>query len=208
MHSTIRIVIIAPAPALRAGLRALVDAAGLEVIDEAAAPSQALLDTAQVDVVLLGEAGLLSELRYMLSNDAQLAVLLLSDDQQAAFELRSMALRGWGLLPNESEPDELQNAIRAIAHNLVVIAKPYANQLIGSRPIPTMLESTPETLTTRELEVLGLLSQGLANKQIAKRLLISDHTVKFHISAIFAKLGASSRTDAVSRAARQGLITL
>ena len=106
MYAPIRIVIIAPTPALRAGLRALLDAPDLEVVDEAAAPSQALLDTAQVDVVLLGEAGLLSELRYMLSDDAQLAILLLSDDQQPAFELHNMALRGWSLLPNESEPDE------------------------------------------------------------------------------------------------------
>ena len=57
-------------------------------------------------------------------------------------------------------------------------------------------------------EVLGLLSEGLPNKQIALRLHISEHTVKFHIASIFAKLGAASRTEAVSIGARQGLITL
>ncbi|HEY6285481.1 MAG TPA: response regulator transcription factor, partial [Ktedonobacteraceae bacterium] len=65
-----------------------------------------------------------------------------------------------------------------------------------------------EALTGREREVLELLSQGLPNKLIARRLQISEHTVKFHVSSIYAKLGASSRTDAVSRGVRRGLITL
>ncbi|MGZ3628675.1 MAG: response regulator transcription factor [Ktedonobacteraceae bacterium] len=65
-----------------------------------------------------------------------------------------------------------------------------------------------ESLTAREREVLELLSRGLPNKLIARRLQISEHTVKFHVSSIYAKLGASSRTDAVSRGVRRGLITL
>ena len=65
-----------------------------------------------------------------------------------------------------------------------------------------------EALTARESEVLELLSRGLPNKLIARRLQISEHTVKFHVSSIYAKLGASSRTDAVSRGVRRGLITL
>ena len=65
-----------------------------------------------------------------------------------------------------------------------------------------------EALTVREREVLELLSRGLPNKLIARRLQISEHTVKFHVSSIYAKLGASSRTDAVSRGVRKGLITL
>ncbi|HMD35265.1 MAG TPA: response regulator transcription factor [Vicinamibacterales bacterium] len=65
-----------------------------------------------------------------------------------------------------------------------------------------------ETLTPREVEVLDLLAQGLPNKAIAARLGISDQTVKFHVSSISGKLGASNRTDAVRRAVRRGLITL
>jgi DNA-binding NarL/FixJ family response regulator len=65
-----------------------------------------------------------------------------------------------------------------------------------------------EALTAREREVLELLSRGLPNKLIARRLQISEHTVKFHVSSIYAKLGASSRTDAVSRGVRRGFITL
>ncbi len=65
-----------------------------------------------------------------------------------------------------------------------------------------------EALTPREVEVLGLLAEGLPNKAIAARLDISDQTVKFHVSSICGKLGAANRTDAVRRAVRRGLITL
>ena len=65
-----------------------------------------------------------------------------------------------------------------------------------------------EPLTAREVDVLDLLAEGLPNKVIAARLSISEHTVKFHVSAICGKLGAENRTDAVRRAVRRGLVTL
>jgi two-component system nitrate/nitrite response regulator NarL len=68
--------------------------------------------------------------------------------------------------------------------------------------------TTPEALTPREVQVLELLAEGLPNKAIAARLGVSDQTVKFHVAAISAKLGAANRTDAVRRAVRRGLITL
>jgi DNA-binding CsgD family transcriptional regulator len=69
-------------------------------------------------------------------------------------------------------------------------------------------EQLIEPLTEREAEVLQLLAQGLANKQIAITLGISEHTVKFHVSGIYAKLGATNRTEAVRLGVRQGLIVL
>lgn len=69
-------------------------------------------------------------------------------------------------------------------------------------------DAAVEPLTPRELEVLDLMAEGLPNKAIARRLSISDQTVKFHVSAVCGKLGASNRTDAVRRALRRGLITL
>ena len=66
----------------------------------------------------------------------------------------------------------------------------------------------PEPLTPRELDVLALLAEGLPNKSIARRLDISDQTVKFHVAAIYGKLGAVNRTDAVRRAVRRGLVVL
>ena len=69
-------------------------------------------------------------------------------------------------------------------------------------------EPLVESLTTREIEVLELVAEGLSNKAIAARLTISDQTVKFHIASVLGKLGASNRTDAVRRAVRGGLLTL
>lgn len=66
----------------------------------------------------------------------------------------------------------------------------------------------PESLTRRELDVLGLLAEGLPNKAIAARLGVSDQTIKFHVAALSGKLGAANRTDAVRRAVRRGLISL
>jgi DNA-binding NarL/FixJ family response regulator len=83
---------------------------------------------------------------------------------------------------------------------------PYISRVFEMDNIDVVLPD--ETLTAREREVLELLSRGLPNKLIARRLQISEHTVKFHVSSIYAKLGASSRTDAVSRGVRRGFITL
>jgi DNA-binding NarL/FixJ family response regulator len=76
--------------------------------------------------------------------------------------------------------------------------------LLAPRDVPP----SPETLTSREREVLALLAEGLPNKAIAARLGLSDQTVKSHVAAIAGKLGAANRTDAVRRAVRQGLVTL
>ncbi len=85
----------------------------------------------------------------------------------------------------------------SFAGDLLLSAQPEAS---GDRPV--------EDLTPRELEVLQLLAEGLANKAIAQRLGVSDHTIKFHVNAILGKLGAQSRTEAVVRATRLGLIVL
>jgi DNA-binding NarL/FixJ family response regulator len=75
-------------------------------------------------------------------------------------------------------------------------------------PAEPASDGMEETLTARELEVLELLAEGLSNRSAAERLGISEHTVKFHVSAIYGKLGASSRAQAIRRAARRGLITI
>jgi two-component system, NarL family, nitrate/nitrite response regulator NarL len=69
-------------------------------------------------------------------------------------------------------------------------------------------EEIPEALTAREVQVLELLAEGLPNKAVARRLGISDQTVKFHVASLSSKLGAANRTDAVRRAVRRGLIAL
>jgi DNA-binding NarL/FixJ family response regulator len=109
--------------------------------------------------------------------------------------------RVWGILPIDSSVEELTAAIYALSQGLIVGAP---RLLFG--PESEAVERGP--LTERELEVLGLLSRGLANKQIAMELGISEHTVKFHVSSIYAKLNVTNRTEAVRAGLRGGWIAL
>ena len=205
----IRVLIAAPTPALRAGLRALVATTELRIAGVAATLATLDLDIADVDVVLLADAALLEDAARIIPDDARMALLLLADDGRAATLLRALPLAGWGILPLDSSPSELQAALVAVANGLVTLPLALAEQLLGQRgpvAVPSLERADP--LTAREREVLQLVSQGLSNKLIARELQVSEHTVKFHVSSIFAKLGAASRTEAISRGARQGLITL
>jgi DNA-binding NarL/FixJ family response regulator len=106
------------------------------------------------------------------------------------------------ILPRSASADALRAALLAALAGLVVRDPSFEHEASQPRD---RLESG-ESLTPRELEVLQLLAEGLANKTIARRLGIRETTVKFHVNSILAKLGAQSRTEAVARAARQGLI--
>lgn len=99
-------------------------------------------------------------------------------------------------------------AILAAEAGLMVLHPSSANMLARSSPVQSDSAEFVEALTSREQEVLRLVSEGLGNKEIGGRLNISEHTVKFHISSILGKLGASSRAEAVSQGIRRGLITI
>ncbi len=109
----------------------------------------------------------------------------------------------WGVLPLDSSAGELQAAVRALASGLLVAAPSLASAAEGSVP-----DGDSGPLTERETEVLALLSRGMANKQIAVALGISEHTVKFHVSSIYTKLNATNRTQAVREGLRHGWIAL
>jgi DNA-binding NarL/FixJ family response regulator len=118
----------------------------------------------------------------------------------------------FGALPREATPEEIVAALTAVASGLVALDRRVASEVLTSERAPTPVTETlpaaDETLTARELEVLQLLAQGLPNKLIANRLRISEHTAKFHVSSIMTKLNAASRTEAVTLAARRGLLIL
>jgi len=130
--------------------------------------------------------------------------VLLSDDARLAGLLRDLPLRGWAISHPDASGEELRAAAQAAAQGMVALPR----SMVGQLGVPRQADPQGDPLTGRELEVLALLSQGLPNKQIAGRLQISEHTVKFHVSSIFTKLNAASRTEAVSIGARQGLIVL
>jgi NarL family two-component system response regulator YdfI len=207
----IRVVILAPTLAVRAGLRTLLTAdEHIEVVAEASDLSELERLPPETDIlVALAEAAARPDLeRVTRQADPAPAVLLLSDEFLAAQDLAGLPLRAWGLLPLDATEEELLASIHALYQGLMVGTPAFLQPLIG-RAIPTAAEDfLVEELTEREMEVLDLLAEGLANKQIALELSISEHTVKFHVSSIYTKLGATNRTEAVRIGARLGLIAL
>ena len=136
------------------------------------------------------------------------AIVVMVDDWQppAIAAILNAGVRG--ILPSDAAATEIVGAIAAAASGLTVIHPDLSQALLSNLPPPRILPAPTESLTNREVEVLSMLAEGLGNKAIARRLTISEHTVKFHIGSIFSKLHASSRTEAVILGARQGLILL
>lgn len=118
---------------------------------------------------------------------------------------RLLRARVAGVVPIDISAARLQSALRAIHAGLQVIDPAVTREDSESRAVAT---SSPEELTEREQEVLAMLAEGLSNKEISSRLAISTHTVKFHISSILGKLGATSRTEAVSIGIRSGRVAI
>jgi DNA-binding NarL/FixJ family response regulator len=179
----------------------------VRVVGEAASPTAPGPSTlSEADVVLLADEELLEEMAIALSEDGMQALVLISDDDHAIPRLRALSLRGWGVVPPDAPPEELAAATTAVAQGLIVLPKPLTERLL-QEPAASV-EELAEPLTAREREVLELLGRGLSNRLIARELHISEHTVKFHISSLYAKLKVNNRTEAVSQGARHGLISL
>jgi DNA-binding NarL/FixJ family response regulator len=205
-----RAFVVAPTPVTRAGLRSMLDdveGTGVRVMGEAASPTAPDPSAfSQADVVILAEEELLEEVAVAVAEDGTQALVLISDDDHAISRLRAMPLRGWGIVPPDAPPEELAAATTAVAHSLIVLSKPLTERVLQEPA--TSVEELSEPLTSREREVLELLGRGFSNRLIARELHISEHTVKFHISSLYAKLGVGNRAEAVSQGARHGLISL
>lgn len=111
-----------------------------------------------------------------------------------------------GCVPANPVSAELSAAIVAVAENLIVLTNNQAKRLFSHVRKTQDEDARGEALTPRELEVLRMLADGLGNKKIANGLGISDHTAKFHVAQILAKLGAVSRAEAVAIGMRRGLV--
>jgi len=205
------VVILAQTLAVRAGLRALLTTdERLEVAAEAATLAELGMLPPETDIlVALAEAAPRLDLEDITKEiEPAPAVLLLTDEPFEAKFLAGLPLRAWGLLPLDSSEEELLAAIHALHQGLVISTPAVMQPLIRQAKAANPEEYLVEELTVREMEVLELLADGLANKQIALELEISEHTVKFHVSSIYTKLGAANRTEAVRIGARLGLIVL
>ena len=209
MTST-RVFVVAPTPMARAGLRSMlatVEGADVRMVGEAASPTGPDPEPAlsEAEVILVADEELLEEATLAVADDGTQAILLLSEDDHSASRLRALPLRGWGIVSPDAPPEELAAAVAATAQGLIVLPKSLTDRLLQE---PTIVEELSEPLTAREREVLTLIGRGLSNKLIAHELHISEHTVKFHISSLYAKLRVNNRAEAVSQGARHGLISL
>jgi DNA-binding NarL/FixJ family response regulator len=211
----IRVLVVAHSIVIRAGLEALITTEPSLTIVGSTAHSDSLaqqIEQLQPEVVLLEWTAQDDELLLTLTSaDTGLSpviVLLIEDSSDSTLaEFLRAGIRG--MLPIEATANEIVGAIVAAATGLTVLHPDVIDVLLPALPATRSLPEMPtQALTTREVEVLGMLAEGLGNKTIARRLTLSEHTVKFHISSIFSKLNASSRTEAVILGARQGLILL
>ena len=213
----IKVFVCANSTVALAGLEALVRSApSLELVGSSLGRtglSQQLAD-AQPDVLL--ERSVLDDLEDSKLPDLDpqpvARVVLVAESEftaaLAAMQATDSALRG--VLPTWASAREIEAAIEAAAAGLLVLHPDVAEHLATTSGAPSRASSAApgQQLSPRESEILNLLATGLGNKEIAWRLKISDHTVKFHVTSIFNKLNASSRAEAVAIGVRRGLIIL
>jgi two-component system, NarL family, response regulator YdfI len=207
----IRVLVVATAAIARAGLSAALIDPAIEVVGTAVdlETLAAEVDRSQPDVILL-ELGdspqtlVWEKLQLFQATQTPPGIPIALYDWEGDL-LAAIGAGVRGILPETSNELEISAAIIAIARGWMVIT-PTTMELLDLREkVPAY--SVPN-LTLREIEVLMQISVGLGNKAIAHNLHISDHTVKFHISAIFQKLNVSTRTEAVTAGIRMGLILL
>jgi NarL family two-component system response regulator YdfI len=212
----IRVFIVAASPLARSGLQALLVARGVE-ISGGAASLDALDDRspeADIGVLLIDASADRSEsiLADLADSDlaSEIAVVLLTDRPAPGWSVDALRSGVRAILPADVPPDQLLAALQAASAGLVVLHPADANAALpAAAPSgPQSVAELAEPLTRREREVLQMVAAGLANKEIAARLNISDHTAKFHVASILGKLGASTRTEAVALGIRNGLILL
>ena len=170
----------------------------------------AQIEDLQPDVVLLDLESAADEWLPLEIKDDPLnvAIVVLTDNTEASWSAEALRSGVRAILPRDATSEEIRAAIQAAALGLVVLHSAAFDALLSPIPERSELEPSDQILTPREIGVLRMIAAGLGNKEIASKLTISEHTVKFHISSIFAKLGASSRTEAVTLGIRRGLIMI
>ncbi len=208
-ENRIRILVGDDHPIVREGLIKILNTQKeFQVVDEASTGAEVLKkvlehnpDILILDLEMPGMKGIevIKQLKVMGSNVRVIVFTAFDTDERIVATVKAGV---HGYLLKGSPPEEIFQAVR-IVHKGGSSLEPF----VASKLLRQVSQGVNQ-LTARELEVLRLLSKGMSNKEIAKELFITERTVKFHTSSIFTKLDAGSRTEAVTIAARKGLISL
>lgn len=213
MTDSIRILVADDHPVVRDGLVAILGTqSDFTVVGEAGTGVETVqrVISLRPDVLLLDlempgvdGVGVLKQLR---ETDVPTRVVVFTAFDTDERILDAVQAGAQGYLLKGAPREELFNAVRVVHSGGSLLQPIVASKLLRQVSREQAKESSPDVLTERELEVLRLMAQGLQNKEIAARLVISERTVKFHVSSILAKLGAGNRTEAVKIASQRGLI--
>jgi len=211
----IRLLIVDDHAIIRAGLQALLQVVpDMEVVGEAINGREAvdLAEKLAPDVILMDlvmpEMDGIQAIRKILSNQPQARILVLTtfSGEDKVFPAIKAGAMGYQL--KDSSPQELVEAIREVNRGQASLHSLIARKVLDEVLNPPDLSPTRAPLTQRELEVLRLIAEGLENREIAERLVLSDATVRTHVSNILGKLHLASRTQAALYALREGLASL
>ena len=206
----IRIAVAATSAVRRAGLESIIRShADFDLAGSfgAVASLVSFARNAELDV-MVSDSNSIGDLLHELTSDVEIVVLTDVSDARSISRLLRNGVRA--ILSRESDPEDVLSAIYAAYDGLVLLSRPAAESLTavyGDQPLEDEA-GLSEEITPRETDVLRMLAEGLVNKDIAVRLGISEHTVKFHISSILDKLGAATRTEAVTLGIRRGIIPI
>lgn len=211
----IHVFIVAASSLARAGLQSLVGTRDVEVVGTAPNIESITgqLPDLEADVVLSDAPGEKFERLLDALTESQLAseiaFVVLSDNVEPKSLADALRAGVRAVLPSNIAPEQLFAALQAASAGLVVVHPTEIDAAFpDAQPASRPLAELSEPLTPRESEVLQMLASGFANKEIARQLAISEHTVKFHVASILGKLGAGSRTEAVALGIRRGLVLL
>lgn len=209
----VRVAVIAVSSQVRASLQTLIEANPALGFLGSAADADTLADclaSLVPDVVVTDIEPDASDAHKTLfeRGHAPPALVLLINEPDSDWILDVLPADAAAILPRNARPAEIVVSIEAVAAGLCVMSPEIlAKLLVGRKPSRQTASGEPfEALTLREIKVLEMLADGLGNKEIARQLDISDNTVKFHLSSIFGKLGATNRTEAVMLGMRYGFV--
>jgi NarL family two-component system response regulator LiaR len=215
MSSPIRVFVAEDHAIVRKGICALLTLEpGIEVVGEASNGREAVggIEGSQPDVILMDlvmpEMDGIEAIRQVMARLPQARILVLTSfatDDKVFPAIKAGAL---GYLLKDSEPGEVVDAIRQVHRGESSLHPRIARKLMAELSRPSEQPPTPDPLTEREVEVLGLVAQGKSNRQIAGELVITEGTVRVHVSSILGKLHLASRTQAALYALREGLASL